>query len=62
MGRSIFFPELRERIVELVASGRPIAQLAHEYEPTEQTFNQTLKLLSVNRIGYRTKFNLQSNN
>ena len=40
MGRKIYSPELKERIVTLATQGRPIAQLAREYEPTEQTIHK----------------------
>ena len=40
MGRKIYSPELKERIIALATQGRPIAQLAREYEPTEQTIHK----------------------
>ena len=45
MGRKIYSPELKERIISLVEQGRPIAQLAREYEPTEQTIHKWMKVL-----------------
>ena len=40
MGRKIYSRELKERVVSLAVQGRPIAQLAREYEPTEQTIHK----------------------
>lgn len=35
--RPAYPPEFREQIVALHRSGRPVAELAREFEPTEQT-------------------------
>lgn len=42
MGREMKSLESRERIAELAAQGRTIAQQAREYEPTEQTIHNSM--------------------
>ena len=37
-------PEFRQQIVELARSGRPVAELAREFEPSEQTIYTWLQI------------------
>ena len=43
MPRPPYPPEFRLRLIELARSGRPISQLAHEFEPSAQTIYSWLK-------------------
>ncbi len=42
MGRKRYPQEYRDRLVELARSGRSVASLAEEFEPTEQTIRNWL--------------------
>lgn len=41
--RSPYPPEYRRRMVELARAGRPIAELAREFEPTENCIREWVK-------------------
>ena len=51
--RTPYPPEFREQILDLVRSGRSIASLAREFEPSEQTIRNWIKQADIDR-GVRT--------
>jgi transposase len=47
-------PELRRRLVELVRAGRSPAELAGQFEPSEQCIRNRVKRPTATAVGART--------